>query len=252
MEAKLHKMFEHVSHLPTQEKAYKIVEQRQTCQEKLQEYRSELWLVRKKLSSYTRQKTSSELLLSQFAAGEVVAGPRIDEAKASVQKAGASIPKYESLQQSIKLRIERLERSLEHQEKLLQQIRLSTLRRAYQPQTHPTRQSGTLVMASGSQIDVQIVKVPKHKTPEVCSCCLEEVDFACGDACTLDCLHGYHFTCVSEWLKKAGKCPCCSQSTCTLFKFSSDSDVQDEELSSVDDLLDGASTKCIIPSDTEN
>lgn len=259
MEAKLYKMFKHVPHLPTQEKAYKIVENIQVCQEQLQGLRSQLWIVGKRLRDYTHKKANSEQLLTQFAAGVVDAGPKIDEAKVVIEKAEASIPKYQSYQQCFKQRIERLERSLEHHEKLLQQIRLRIPQEAQLFNTRPLVQSDTLVMNSGSQIEVQLVKIPKLKTPEVCSCCLDEVDFNCDDACTLDCLHGYHFTCVSEWLKKAGRCPSCNQPTCTLFKFSPDSQVTSSiqavgvaELVSIDELLDGASTRCNIPSDTES
>eukprot|EP00929_Paragymnodinium_shiwhaense_P062599 TRINITY_DN31252_c0_g1_i2.p1 TRINITY_DN31252_c0_g1~~TRINITY_DN31252_c0_g1_i2.p1 ORF type:complete len:208 (-),score=46.58 TRINITY_DN31252_c0_g1_i2:187-810(-) len=53
----------------------------------------------------------------------------------------------------------------------------------------------------------------RHKDLKECELCLE--DYVAGDELLrLPCMHLFHASCVSEWLRKSGTCPVCQMDAC--------------------------------------
>lgn len=216
--AKPDTMFEAIGTQPARHKVAKLLEESQRSQEKLQGYRSQVSYINASLLKYREldQRCTKYLAnLPPRRSGE----PKAVSVSQKQVKAVTSIAKYEDILGHLQGKIGRHQERLNKIEKWF-----NSFRRKVATGSHPGAQvtikdPDTLVTNIGFRIAIQKVSAPKERPEEVCSCCQDPIDFRAGDACMLDCLHGYHISCVSEWLEKAGNCPNCQQTTQTLFEF---------------------------------
>lgn len=216
--AKPQKMYEAICGQPARDKVAKLVERSQTSWEKLQKYRSQVSYINISLFKYRELDQKCTKYLTNLPARRL-GEPKAITVRQKQVKAVTSIAKYEDMVAHLQEKIGRHQQSLDKIEKWFKSLRRKIATGRHPGPQETIKDPDTLITNIGFRIAIQKVSAPKERPEEVCSCCQDSIDFRAGDACTLDCLHGYHMSCVSEWLEKAGNCPNCQQTTRIIFEF---------------------------------
>jgi Ring finger domain len=75
-----------------------------------------------------------------------------------------------------------------------------------------------IVSGSGKVIPIELIQGPTESSAFNCPICCEDADKTDDDICVVECLHWYHFSCLSEWLKKSADCPTCRLEVAVVLK----------------------------------
>lgn len=92
----------------------------------------------------------------------------------------------------------------------------------HQPQAGTTGQvhADRILSGTGAIIPIEMIQGPSESSIFNCPICCEDGDKVNADVCVVECLHWYHFDCLSEWLKKAKDCPTCRVEVTAVLKVS--------------------------------
>lgn len=92
----------------------------------------------------------------------------------------------------------------------------------HQPQAGRTGEvhADRIISGTGAVIPIEMIQGPSESSIFNCPICCEDGDKMNADVCVVECLHWYHFDCLSEWLKKAKDCPTCRVEVTTVLKVS--------------------------------
>lgn len=69
------------------------------------------------------------------------------------------------------------------------------------------------------QLNIVTVDGPRNSIIMVCPICQEDLDKKSPEGAYIDCMHWYHFQCISEWTRRGNHdCPQCKHRTKQIFK----------------------------------
>jgi hypothetical protein len=82
-----------------------------------------------------------------------------------------------------------------------------------------------------------VVFISKNINEETCPICMELLK---DDICKTECMHAYHFNCLSEWVKESNSCCLCKHKLFIEFEIKDEDEYEDEENENFDNPVDEA------------
>ena len=90
-----------------------------------------------------------------------------------------------------------------------------------------------VVCGNGKEMAITEVNGGGQKIMVTCSVCYEEMDKAEEGSTFVDCMHWYHFPCISAWLTKNNSCPVCYAQVTEIFKLKAPTKYEEREIAPV-------------------